>query len=139
MRKNTTGIVAHWKSLLRIHATARTHADKTSAKRRIESSTITNVVVFPARKVIYIKYPKNGGSSILRGIIDKKSSVVKYHYKDYPVQFQNWLKNMTDEKLHKEYFIFTIARNPYRRLESAFQYVYPDSKERSQKGTNEEE
>ena len=30
---------------------------------------------------------------------------------------------MTDELL-SEYFIFTITRNPYQRLESAYQYIY---------------
>lgn len=132
MEKNTTGIISYWKSLLYIYKSTKHHiksCHNTLTPQQVESSVVTNIVVFPQQKVIYIKYPKNGGTSILRHILDKKSSLVKYHYKDYPKQFENWLNRMTDETLQKEYFIFGIVRNPYQRLESAFQYIYPKSKE----------
>lgn len=95
------------------------------------SSMINLIHIYTDKRVIYIKYPKNGGSTIFREIIEPQ---ISRHSKNYihakikPNEFQEWLDNITEQALDK-YFIFTIVRNPYNRLISAFQYIYNDNKD----------
>ena len=112
-------IVNYWKSLLNMY-----ESDESSHKQKIIGSLIRNIIVFPLEKVIYIKYPKCGGTTILRGIIDKENKV-NYHYKKNKDEFISWLNQLTHIN---DYFIFTITRHPYSRLFSAFKYLYKDTR-----------
>ena len=79
-----------------------------------DSSMINIIHIYTDYKVIYIKYPKNGGSTIFRKIIEPQTtrdSKNYIHARVKPNEFQEWLDNMTESLLDK-YFIFTIVRNP---------------------------
>jgi hypothetical protein len=112
MVKNVQGLSAHWK---RMHA-----------NREETNLATSSIVVFPDQKVIYLKFPKNGGTSLLRHWIGQNYSGRVYHYGDTPDEFDKWLEDITDEEL-QEYFIYTISRNPYDRFISQYVYIYGDN------------
>jgi len=78
------------------------------------------IIVSIAKKMIYMKPTKTAGTSILRNCLEKKIEGI-IHGKDHPVEFDKWLKNITDEQL-EDYFIFSVVRNPYDRLVSIASY-----------------
>jgi len=96
---------------------------ESSNKQKIIGSSIRDIIVFPIEKVIYIKYAKCGGTTILRSIIDQENKV-NYHYKKNKIEFISWLNQLTDIN---DYFIFTITRHPYSRLFSALRYLYKNT------------
>ncbi len=78
------------------------------------------IIVCPERKFIYMKATKTAGTSVLRGVLEPKISGI-IHQKDHPDEYQTWLDGITDEIL-KEYFIFTVIRNPWDRVVSIASY-----------------
>jgi hypothetical protein len=118
MKKNLVGLSEYWKTLLQNY-----ESPVSNINEKIEGEVVTNIVVFPKHKIIYIKYAKNGGTTILKHLIKKEQHVIWYNYKNYKNEFKTWLSNITDELLNT-YFIFTITRNPYDRAISACNYIY---------------
>ena len=81
------------------------------------------IIVFPKEKIIYIKYPKCGRTTLLRTIIDQHYKG-EYFFSSYNKdKFYNWIKTITDEELNK-YLIFTIVRHPFSRSLSLINYIY---------------
>jgi chondroitin 4-sulfotransferase 11 len=73
------------------------------------------ILPFEELKIIYMKVPKTGGTSILSALRQKG-------YKR-PTKFDRdrWLREITDDELEK-YFIFSFVRNPWDRLLSVAKY-----------------
>ena len=123
-------LIKHWQNLYNI-----IHTDRERVRERshdnVNAGAVDNIHIYTDKRVIYIKYPKNGGSTLFRAIIEPK---IPRNSENYicpgfnPLKFQLWLDNMTEEALD-QYFIFAIVRNPYNRLISAFQYIYKDNKD----------
>jgi hypothetical protein len=63
-----------------------------------------------------MKAARTGGTSILRGVLEKRFRKV-FHNKDHTEHFQRWLLRIDDESL-KDYFLFTFIRNPWDRVVS---------------------
>ena len=78
------------------------------------------IIVCERSKYIYMKAAKTAGTSILRGTLEQNYSDI-FHFKDQPNEFQEWLDRITDEEL-KNYFIFSVVRNPWDRLVSVATY-----------------
>jgi len=120
-------LIKHWQNLLNIH-----NENKNILNAGvINAGVIDDIHIYTDKRVIYIKYPKNGGSTLFREIIEPKIPINSENYichGFHPQKFQLWLANMTEEAIDK-YFIFAIVRNPYNRLISAFQYIYKDNKD----------
>ena len=81
---------------------------------------VSGIIACPERKFIYMKSTKTAGTSILRGILENKIEGI-IHQKDHPQQFQEWITSITDEDL-KNYFIFSVVRNPWDRVVSIASY-----------------
>lgn len=113
MNKNNDRInlIEHWQKLLKEH----------TETNSVESSVIHNIIIFPEKKTIYIKYPKCGGSTLYQHIIKDRVYNISLRYKK--TEFIDWLNNITQEEID-EYYIFTISRNPYSRIKSAYRYLY---------------
>lgn len=87
-----------------------------------------HVIISEKYKWIYLKFPRTAGTSLLRGTLEKNCNYSKhifYYSSNIMVRkkFLSWINNIKNEHL-KEYFIFTIVRNPYDRLVSAWRYIY---------------
>ena len=113
MNKNNDRInlIKHWQKLLKEH----------TETNSVESSVIHNIIIFPEKKTIYIKYPKCGGSTLYKHIIKNKVTNITLRYTKS--RFIDWLNNITQSEIDK-YYIFTISRNPYSRIKSAYRYLY---------------
>ena len=73
-----------------------------------------DVSFFYRNKVLFIHIPKAAGISVYKGLFDI-DSFGHYDFKRY----QKYFLNFQFKKLYK----FTIVRNPYTRLQSAFHYL----------------
>lgn len=118
MTIDRTGILNHWRNLLKEH----------NETESVQSSVIHNIIVFPEKKTIYIKYPKCGGSTLYKHIIKKRVPEITLRYNK--TQFIDWLNKITQEEF-ENYYIFTITRNPYSRIISAYRYLYGNKKNAS--------
>ena len=78
------------------------------------------IIVCEQPKFLYMKPAKTAGSSILRFDLEKRLSGI-FHKQDQPEQFEEWINRITDEDL-KEYFIFSVVRNPWDRFVSLASY-----------------
>ena len=80
------------------------------------------IIVSPIKKFIYMKPTKTAGSAILHGIFDSiVPDVIYKQSKTRSKEFNEWLQNVTDNDL-REYFIFTVTRNPFDRFVSNASY-----------------
>jgi len=77
------------------------------------------------RKFIFLHIPKNAGTSIGNYLINQfnysmedfplKKDFNYYHYDSYRIHFDN-----LSEDILKEYYVFTVIRNPYDRFISEY-------------------
>lgn len=83
----------------------------------------SGIIVSEEKKFIYMKATKTAGSAILHGIFDSAIPDLFHELSEKPKsdKFKLWLKNITDEDL-KNYFIFTVVRNPFDRFVSNAAY-----------------
>jgi hypothetical protein len=77
---------------------------------------------FHSLKCVYIHVPKAGGSSVCLDLFGYKVGHKKY--KDYDRFYS---------KLLKQYFVFSIVRNPFDRLYSAYTYLSQGGKNSTDK------
>jgi hypothetical protein len=82
------------------------------------------IVVSERSRFIYMKAPRTGGTSILRGVLERTSCDV-FHFKDHRPRFERWLAALTDEDL-RDYRFFTFVRNPWDRAVSIASYFNLD-------------
>ena len=98
--------------------------------RSHEFNILRSICVHPQSKIIYFKPGKVAGTSIFRKVLQPMGGWVII--KDNPLQFNEWLQNITDDEL-ESYFKFIFVRNPFDRLISAWNDIsrsyYPDFKE----------
>jgi hypothetical protein len=81
---------------------------------------LTGLLVSVEHKFIYMKIGKTAGTSIFRKHLQARVPGIIFH-KEHPEKFNDWLSRVTDEEL-KEYFIFTVVRNPWDRFVSLVSY-----------------
>lgn len=79
------------------------------------------IIVSIEKKFIYMKPTKTAGTSILRHFLQKEVTDL-FNEKDDPVKFADWVTHITDEEL-KDYFIFSVVRNPWDRFLSSSKYL----------------
>ena len=80
-----------------------------------------SMMVNPERKIIYFKIGKTAGTSVFRHGLQKKINGWLLYTEDKR-GFNRWKNNLEIDDLG-EYFKFTIVRNPYDRLVSAWAYI----------------
>lgn len=78
------------------------------------------IIVCAAPPFIYMKAPRTGGTSILRGTLEKLPLDV-FHFKDHRPRFEDWLSHVTDRDL-ENFFICSFVRNPWDRAVSIARY-----------------
>lgn len=64
-------------------------------------------------KVIYIHIPKAAGSSIAMSLYNT----------DKPGHYKAWEYRWENPKIYEQYYKFSVVRNPYTRISSAFSYL----------------
>lgn len=79
------------------------------------------IIICERLKFLYMKPAKTAGTSILRATLEKKIPGI-VHHKDHPEQYEEWLGRISDEAL-KDYYIFSVVRNPWDRLVSVAAYL----------------
>jgi len=84
------------------------------------------IVVSEKKKFIYMKSCRTGGTSILRGVLEKRVKGI-IHKKNHPTAFEKWFVTISDEQL-KKYFKFCFVRNPWDRLVSVAFYCIKEAK-----------
>ena len=106
------------------------YSDYLRLPRPQEFNILRSICVHPQSKIIYFKPGKVAGTSIFRKVLQPMGGWIIT--KDNPLQFEDWLQNITDDEL-ESYFKFIFVRNPFDRLISAWNDIsrsyYPDFKE----------
>lgn len=87
----------------------------------------SGIIVSPSHRFIYMKPAKTAGTSILRATLEQTDCEI-IHRKDHPERFEKWLAQISDAEL-KDYFIFTVTRNPWDRFVSNAAYFGIDFRE----------
>ena len=117
LTKDTIGLSDYWRKINSVVI------DFGGRKVNPDNNPLGNMIIFPKEKIIYIKYAKCGGTTILRNIIDRHYKG-KYINQEKHIEFTKWINNITDNELLNEYFIYTIVRDPYSRSLSVINYIY---------------
>lgn len=78
------------------------------------------IIVSESRKLIYMKPSRAAGTSITRILLKSQIPDI-IHHKQNPEEFKAWLDGINDEDL-EQYFIFSVARNPWDRMVSVATY-----------------
>lgn len=82
------------------------------------------IVVSEQQRFVYMKAPRTGGTSILRGAL-MRTSCDLFLLKDHGPRFVRWLTEITDQEL-RDYRFFTFVRNPWDRAVSIASYFRLD-------------
>ena len=84
---------------------------------------IGTIVFIPDYKIIYIKQPKCGGTTLV-DLLDKYK--IKYIHWVKPINNPEYIEflNNIDDNYIKNCKIITFSRNPYNRIPSALKYTF---------------
>lgn len=78
------------------------------------------IIVCESRRFLCMKPCRTGGTSLLREFLEPRVPGI-IHQKDHPKEFREWMSRITDDSL-REYFIFSVIRNPWDRAVSIATY-----------------
>jgi len=86
----------------------------------IKNNMFITTIFSEDKKIIYMKPGRTASTSIYRGPLQslnvREANLPYWKYNGTC----DWLENITDEEIFNDYFIFTIVRNPFERLISAW-------------------
>lgn len=84
---------------------------------------IDMIVVSTKQKWVYLKISKTSGTSIYRDMIQQQLKLPCFNSENEEV-FNKWLNNLkNDKELIRDYFIFTIIREPIDRFISLYHHI----------------
>ncbi len=86
-------------------------------REHIKKNTYTTTCVSEDKKIIYMRCGRVGSTSIVNNLPQSIEVSLPYFYGNGT---NDWIENITDEEIKKNYFVFTFVRNPFDRLVSAW-------------------
>ena len=87
-------------------------------REHIKNNTFVTTHVIKEDKVIYMRPGRSASTSIIRKFRKENEEVSRPYYLKSGTN--EWLENITDDKISNDYFVFTFVRNPFERLVSAW-------------------